>query len=78
MKRPYSGDGDPCPAGCPGAMWLLPSRHQYCPDARHPGGYLYDYDGLTPLGEAPRSADDARTSSRARPSIPASLPASPA
>lgn len=55
MKRPYSGDGDPCPAGCPGAMWLLPSKHQYCPDARHPGGYLYDYDGITPIGAAPQS-----------------------
>lgn len=78
MKRPFTGDGDFCPEGCgPDRMWLLPSKNQFCPYVGHPGGYLYQYDGVTPVGATPRPADDARTSSRARLPIPASLPAAP-
>lgn len=58
MSRLFTGDGDRCPQGCaPGAMWVLPSKNQYCPNSAHRGGYLYQYDGVTPVA-APRPAPE--------------------
>lgn len=61
QRRSYgrdSGDGDVCPqAAWHGHMCVLASpihgRVQYCPHARHEGGAIYLFDGLTP---APRPA----------------------
>lgn len=54
MKRNPTGDGDRCPQDPEhGHMWVLSSKNQFCPSSAHRGGFLYCYDGVTPLLASP-------------------------